>query len=539
MIPWPARSAQPPWRILFNDDATDVPDTRSPYNRPGDAYGAAMIDAAVDEAVRAGITDYVIQPGTGWVPWWTSTVYPAAEHHRWFTQTFGEPPGNADRYVMDGGDPLADYVSSCAKRRIPLTVSLRLNDAHAILLSGLSPDEYKARRKDPKLPEWMRGSLRSVSRIHMEHPEWRRNPGAQDYADPKRLFEHLWDWGRPEPVAERLRLFGEVARNYRMAGLELDFMRFPFFFTDATPLPRRREIMTRFVAGMRAALDEGVNAGKRPELTVRLPGKMRAWPDLGLDAGALRGAGVSRFTISSHTFTSQDVDFGPIRAAGGGAALTLELGQGKSFRQVTSVPYADGVMKVDRADMLPVVALAAQHGFDSVSLFNFVYWRRYVNQSKAPSPADEPPWAWVRDLRPERAAAEPAQCWYLGTGYDMGMPGLELPAALQTGRSLALRIETVRPASGWQEGAKLRYVVSGAGRPDAPGAAYALRLNGEPLAPANDTGVPGVDQDPGLPYRACAVPIRALRDGANALDIAQTAGPPSRLFLVEIHTRTA
>ena len=81
--------------------------------------------------------------------------------------------------------------------------------------------------------------------------------------------------------------------------------------------------------------------------------------------------------------------------------------------------------------------------------------------------------------------------------------------------------------------------MGGVGRPGGRETGDELRRNGTPLPPANGTEVPGVEQDPGLPYRACSVPVPALRDGAHSLDIAQTAGPPSRLLLVEIHTRTA
>ena len=47
------------------------------------------------------------------------------------------------------------------------------------------------------------------------------------------------DWSIPEARAHKLAFIREICDHYDLAGFELDFMRFPFFFREQVPAAER------------------------------------------------------------------------------------------------------------------------------------------------------------------------------------------------------------------------------------------------------------------------------------------------------------
>ncbi len=512
-------------RVYYNDDTTDLDSVASPYHRRGQAVSDAEVAACIDEAVDAGIDVYVNQPGTGWVPLWTSDVYPAADHFLWFSKADDEPLLGLARYMVEGGDIVAVALKHCRMRGVPMLASFRLNDMHTIYFSGKSPAFTRAHLHDPDVPGWLQSLPYWISRVHMEHPEWRFD-AASDRAE-----DHLWNWAHAEAVAHKLALASELARNYDIDGLELDFMRFPRLFADDLPLIERRRIVEGFLEAVRAALDSG---RKGRELALRVPPKLGAFAALGLDLPRLRALGVDRLNLSSNNFTSQDVDFDAIRAAATGLRLTLEMAEAKHFlmHQTPRRPHDDMLLYAAPADDVTTAHLAQSKGCDSISLFNFVYYRSYVDGRGGAG--REPPFAVIARLKAPARADCPVQSWFLSTVYFQGFQGFApMPAQIVPGGSITLRMQVLPPSENGGESALIRYVARQNRSQNSVGE-FSVALNGQPLTDPADPNALGLPEDPGLPFRALKIPDGVLRNGENVLTFRLTNGPRAELPLVEV-----
>jgi hypothetical protein len=71
----------PGWRVIFDNDTTNIFNCVSPFNATGDAttFTEAMLRASVAEAAVPGVDAQLLQPGVSWVPWWPSKILPLAE----------------------------------------------------------------------------------------------------------------------------------------------------------------------------------------------------------------------------------------------------------------------------------------------------------------------------------------------------------------------------------------------------------------------------------------------------------------------------
>lgn len=64
-----ARPAQPPFRVLYSNDMTNILTCISPWHKPGEPFRPEMLDATIDEVAGQGVDVHLLQPGLGWVPW--------------------------------------------------------------------------------------------------------------------------------------------------------------------------------------------------------------------------------------------------------------------------------------------------------------------------------------------------------------------------------------------------------------------------------------------------------------------------------------
>ncbi|MDR2674374.1 MAG: hypothetical protein LBC18_05770, partial [Opitutaceae bacterium] len=97
----------PPWRMIYDNDTTNILNCASPYNKPAKrpVLTDEKIRASVREAAVAGMDAQLIQPCTSWVPWWPSKIVPLREHEQWFRERYGVEPDVAEqRYLLAGGD---------------------------------------------------------------------------------------------------------------------------------------------------------------------------------------------------------------------------------------------------------------------------------------------------------------------------------------------------------------------------------------------------------------------------------------------------
>lgn len=515
-----------PFRLLYSNDATNLVSCVSPFHRRGEPFSREQLCASIDEAAAADVQ--LLQPGLTFVPLWRSRVYPMTEHLRWWRATFpGSPVHELAQFVEAGGDLVGVFVEHCRARGVAPFVSLRVNDYHRVerldLPAGTALESFDALTLD---------------RFRREHPEFRlQPPGPAGRLDPTGLFAardaQVLDWAHEE-VRERFLAFAcEVVDGHDLAGLELDFLRhFRLFDPDRTPAAGRCARVNEVIARLRARLD--ARPGPRCWLAVRIPAVKEAHAPLGLDLPALAAAGVDLFTLSSNYYTvQQDLDVAAVRARVPEAAVYLEM----THCTVTGQTGAEGpgdnfrARRTDDAQFLTTAALARRQGADGVSLFNFAYFREY-GRDPARGPFGEPPFALLPQLARAGSAPAPAN-YFLSPAWRSPFGNrLQLPARIAAGATREFHLEIIRPAGGWRAPGWLRLQAE---EPWGDGSRR-LRWAGRELEPGNSFPADSHPALRGSPEttRIWRVPVEALQDGPNRLDLTVLSGVAVKVIFLEL-----
>jgi hypothetical protein len=351
-----------PFHLLYNNDTTNSAGVVSPFHGKGEPFTEEMLVATIEEVAGSGVDAYMLSPGMGWVPWWQSKVEP--DYFDWWKKRTGLEVKGArsgvgyEKYVYEGGDMVQVLIDTCRKLNMKPFVSLRLNDVHA-------QEDYINKNQR---------SLNS-SRFYVEHPEWHIDP--EHYKVMGYYGKRGMDWAVPQVRAHKLALLTELADNYDLTGLELDFLRHSQLFRDNGPSESERiRIITGFVADVRRALDK--KPGERRWLSVRIPLELAALPPLGLDVRNLYKAGVDMFNLSGWFHTTQRTDIAKVRELAPDSAIYLEMTHSTAGHRffLPSKTYGTlGDPRTSDYQYYTTTNLAYKNGADGLSLFNFVYYR--------------------------------------------------------------------------------------------------------------------------------------------------------------------
>lgn len=510
---------QAPFRLLFNNDTTNTAGVASPWHKAGEPFREEMLVASIEEVANTGVDAYLLSPGLGWVPWWRSEV--EKDFYDWWRKRTGLDVGGDmlgqgfEKYVAEGGDMVRVLVETCRRLGLAPFVSLRLNDVHN--------QEYYA-QKDQK-------SLVSC-RFYAEHPEWHIDP--KHPATPGYYKRRGMNWAVPEVRAYKLALLSELARNYELAGLELDFLRDDTMFREGEiDAAQRIDIITGFVEQVRAALDSGQRGNARRHLCVRIPLALAAHPAIGLDVKRLRRAGVDMFNLSGWYHTTQRSDLAAVRELVPEAAIYLEMTHSTGWHPYFLQPGlygTDGDPRTSDHQFYTTALLARRRGADGLSLFNFVYYRM---GGRPEIPVMEPPFHVLSKLNDLGFLSRQGRYYMLGgTSYFRQVPR-ELAAGRPAEFTLDMLAETQPGATG--RAGRLRAHTEQA---LTPAHALAARFNGSLLEPCADTaGFFGNPFDgmisPAGRRRAWFLPREQVKDGLNALRIELTSGGPVRIIYVD------
>jgi hypothetical protein len=130
-------------------------------------------------------------------------------------------------------------------------------------------------------------------------PQWKREDPRRIVGDPRTvegLYERqdLWtlvDYEHPDVAPRVLAVIEEVLRNYPIDGLELDFMRAPFYFRShylgQQVTDRQVEVLTELVAAVRALVLRESTRQRRPILmAARVPATVALGRRIGIDVQA-------------------------------------------------------------------------------------------------------------------------------------------------------------------------------------------------------------------------------------------------------------
>ena len=376
----------PPWRIIYNNDTTNILNCQSPFNPPSVSGAPAgvlteeKIRASVREACVEGIDAQVISPAHCWVAWWRSQRLPLAEHERWFRAHYGVEPDLAEhRYLLSGGDIIDPFIDECHKQGRAALISFRANDGHHL------EQAFKAKPSGKV--------AHSCSRFYVEHPEYRLAPVGNE-----ELKARVHDWAIAPARRYKEDMLAELIQNYPQAdGIEIDFQRHPYYFRDDFPLGKRIEVMVDFLKKARFQLDEVARKtdGRHRWLGVRIPAwiayRAGSWSDVGLDFAAWRAAGVDYFNLSANYDMTQQTDLAEARRRAGDAKIYQELTHTTMTWRMGGPGYDDHQFRRSTREALESTALLAYaRGADGLSLFNFAYYRPHGGMLKYKAPFNEP-----------------------------------------------------------------------------------------------------------------------------------------------------
>jgi len=517
-----------PFKILYSNDTVNTVSCTSPYHAKGEPFSQRILEASVDETGGTGIDVHMLQPGLSMVPWWKSKQYPYAEHIRWYETTYGASVRDNPyaRYMLEGGDMVGAFVTRCRRVGVAPFISLRLNDSHG--------KEFVDTPGGGNISEIPGYSLHCVNRFYKDHPQFRIDP------DPAKVSKEHWNtrvlnWGNPEVVDWMFGFIAEIAENYDIDGIELDFMRHcNFFRVNETTFAQRAAVMTAFVKRVRGLLDRTAKPGRHRWLGARIPAYAIALEPLGLDLGAMTAAGLEILNLSPYYMTAQQVDVAEIRHRAPDAAIHLELTH--SVAAVGRVPGAyDNTLFLRTTDeqFSTAAHLAYSRGADGVSAFNFAYYREFGAPGRGPF--HEPPFHVFEKLRDRAWVAAQPQHYFLSGGASwaalLGRPQV-LPRTMRSGGEAIFPLDLAPPAGGWQRGGRLRIRA----RDDLAAGEWSARFNGEPLMSTEDRSAPYATRYDAAhlaapeKMRAWMLPAHVLREGANTLEVFFTKGPKSAVL---------
>lgn len=500
-----------PYKLLFNNDCTNILTCVSPYHSKGQPFHPDMLRATVDEV--KGVDAHLLMPGMGWVPWWKSEVLPIEKQQEWFRKTYGIEPANSYHdYLMQGGDIVQVFVDRCREKGQAPFISFRLNDGH-LLEKRDNPDPF---------------SVLSITAFYTEHPEYRIGP------DPNDWYQHVQNWAIPEVRDYKFAFIRELCENYDLDGFELDFMRHCAFFNlkETTPA-ERTAVMTAFVARVRALLDRTARPGQRRWLSARVPCFLDTYDALGIDLPAMTAAGLDMVNVSPFYFTIQNNDFRSIRQSVPDASVYFEMTHATTVGPTLGKGYDNFSFRRNTEDQLCTTAhLAYEQGADGISLFNFVYYREHGVPGRGPF--NEPPFDVFPLLKKPKALAKRSQWYYLG--YYWNNPphkGAQLKRKANAGKPETFNL-LCAPGPKCKDGT-FRIMAEA----DMTGTTWSAEINGTPLTPVDFVKKPldhpydGGLGEPGQ-YACFACPRACVKNGTNTITLTLLEGEPAVIQYLDL-----
>ncbi|MGE3315290.1 MAG: DUF6807 family protein, partial [Planctomycetaceae bacterium] len=311
------------------------------------SYPGSQVDSLLI-CMNAQVMYYPTKVGT-----MRGTLSTAEQRAKW-------PPGEKQRFENlesmrhEGVDPYKLLIDAARQKNLEVILTFRMNDNHN--LDFLHTAFWR------------------------DHPEFRLNGGALDF-------------GHPEVCEYVYRLIEEAVQSYDIDGLELDFQRFPTFFSDGNKdVEERVAKINELVKRVRSMLDaEGRKRGKDLILAARVPSDYgRTAPNyelsrsIGCDPVAwAENNWIDFLTISEFLFVRYDLPIRPWK------------------ERIRNIPIYGGIEcaeggKIEQSMTAEKYRRAAAHlwkdGADGIYLFNFFTTRENGNDSF------EPPFEVLMDL---------------------------------------------------------------------------------------------------------------------------------------------
>jgi hypothetical protein len=324
-------------RLLYNNDGSNILmayDTLTP----------SRAAERIDPLAGSGVTTFLhnVNPGQ-------NMGYPTAvaEMYRW-----DPPPGepkegwgllgrrmsdNLERLTRDGIDPVRMVVDRARLRGMEVFLTFRMNELHDV--------------DKPASP--LLGSF------------WKRHP-AYRVGGYEGWGKEALNYAVPEVRAYFTALLAEVVGRYDVEGLELDFMRFPYYFPyHADSMSSYAALMTEFVRKIRRLTEStGAARGRTIRLSARVPSSLRGCAYLGVDPAAWAREGLIDFlAVAPFLSTETDINAAEFKRVCPGIPV------------YTGMEFTIGARQMTRQEKRAAAALLYAGGSDGIYLFNyFVAW---------------------------------------------------------------------------------------------------------------------------------------------------------------------
>lgn len=501
--PVPVRTGKAPFRLLYNNDATNVWTCESPFHARGAPITDAAIAGSIDEVAAFGVDAYLLSPGLGHYPWCQGER--VRQHYAWWTAKTGLKPDAYGDYLLGGGDWVKVLVERCRASGMAPFVSFRVNDVHMLEYAG---------EAHPR-SQW-------ASRFYTDHPEYWIEPEHKRKWPSGYNHRRGLNWAEPAVRKHKLAMIAELCEGYDLDGLELDFLRDHVLFRDDLPEAERITVVSGFVCQVRALLDRTTAAGRHRWLCVRVPLQLSRWAETGLSLPALTAAGVEMLNLSGWYHTAITHDLATCRALAPDTAIYQELTHSAGTMWFITERSGYGTIGHPRTcdpQFYSAANLAYARGADGISLFNVAYYRS--GDERWPWLRREPPFHVLPHLRdPQWLAAQPQYLWLAQWNYHNQMSSTRV----YPNRPRTFRFDVALSPRALAGQTRLRLHAE-----DPLGGEVRASFNGTVLAPTPDTSaLLGNPYDAMLSdaarRRAWLLPLGLIREGTNEVQVSLDDG---------------
>ncbi len=299
------------------------------------------VDHMVDEVADGGADVFLVNPNSQkvnypskvWETYWDNEEFRGTRLG--LSKVFGKVEELAQQC-----DYLEQALARCRQRGIVPGVSIRMNDMHGF-------------------GEWPKSPM--FSRFYMEHPEWQldgRHP-ARGYAS------RALNYAIPQVRDHYMSLIREIASEYDIEVLELDFSRFQaYFYRDN--IQQHCATMTKFIAEVRSAVDA---TGQEIALMPRIAATPGGALGLGFDVQAWAQQGIiDGITVSEFLSTGWELPIAQFRSLVGPDVAVYAGTDAEAF---TWEGLNQQQLALDAELLRGFAAGYLASGADGVNLFNF------------------------------------------------------------------------------------------------------------------------------------------------------------------------
>ena len=405
-----------PYNQLFNHDGFCVFSNASKYQSIDEPVGLAQVHGYVDEVADAGCDVLLLCPNMYQLPGWNSDHYPFWKNEGKTVEfspdtVVGKIFHRAREFYFAGNDLIQLSLDRAREKGIDFFLSWRMNECHGV--------------DNPNLPV--------LSKFWKEYPEFRIG------SDPVSWEEMALSFAHKEVRDYHFGFIRELCERYDIDGLELDFLRFPWYFPRTMPFSEKAPIMTGYVKRVRNMLDE---LGKDIPICVRVFNRPDLVKAMGQDLGEWACEGlIDMVNISPFFINQPGGDVEGFRKKLPSTAIYAELTQCAGTPQV--IELSTEVARKSTTEHLRSTAYSfLDRGADGISFFNFVYYRDYSFGDPKKLDKTEPNFAALKDIRNMDKLAEEEKHYYVNENNGcFGDPLIgELPVTFSVGKTVELKI---------------------------------------------------------------------------------------------------